>query len=68
MEPATIILGLTQAIKLATTLSEGLQKDEITPEEAAASWARASASWTSAATMWRETVAPKSEAPEPPPE
>lgn len=52
MSAVVIVASLLEAIKLATTLVEKLNKDEITPEEAEAEWKKTSSRWRGAVDSW----------------
>jgi len=58
MDPMLIMLALTQAAKLATTLAEQVGTGEMTPEEAKARWIAQSNSWNATADAWFATKAP----------
>ncbi len=57
----SLILFMTQAAKLANTLSEAMQAGTMTPEEAAATWQKSAATWSGAVDMWRATPTPTPE-------
>lgn len=58
MDPLALILLLTEAAKLANSLSEAVQKGAMSPEEAAESWEKSSTNWSRSVTMWKATPAP----------
>ena len=61
MSAITVVLGLLEAIGLATTLIEKVSTGEMTPEEAAKEWDATSTRWESAVDSWERTEAQKKE-------
>ncbi len=56
MSITAVVVGLLEAIELATKLIKKVNTGEMTPAEAEAEWKKVSTGWSSAVDDWNRTV------------